>query len=178
MLDRRETALVVIDLQEKLLRVMLEREALVEQARKLVQGVLALEVPIVWTEQNPDGLGPTVPELAALLPGRPFVKRSFSCFGAAGFAEALAGLGRRQVVLAGIESHVCVWQTACHAVESGYEVHVCADAVSSRTASNRDLGLQKARDAGCILTSVETALFELLAEASGPAFKQILQIVK
>lgn len=177
MLERGKTALVVIDLQEKLLRAMLERDALVEQARKLVQGMLALEVPILWTEQNPDGLGPTVPELAALLPGEPFVKRSFSCFGAEGFAEALAGLGR-QIVLAGIESHVCVWQTACHAIEIGYEVHVCADAVSSRTAFNRDLGLQKARDAGCILTSVETALFELLGEATGPAFKQILQIVK
>ena len=178
MLGRDETALVVIDVQVKLMRVIHAREALVESLGKLVRGMAVLDVPIVWTEQNPDGLGPTVPEIAELLPGRPISKLSFSCCGEPAFADAVERLGRGQLVLAGIESHVCVWQTAADLLAMGHEVHVCADAVSSRTPENKAIGLQKARDAGAALTSVEAALFELLGVADGPAFKQILRIVK
>ena len=178
MLGRDETALVVIDVQVKLMRAIHAREALVESLGKLVRGMAVLDVPIVWTEQNPDGLGPTVPEIAELLPGRPISKLSFSCCGEPAFADAVERLGRGQLVLAGIESHVCVWQTAADLLAMGREVHVCADAVSSRTPENKAIGLQKARDAGAALTSVEAALFELLGVADGPAFKQILQIVK
>ena len=178
MLERAATALVVIDLQEKLLRAMHEREALVASCAKLARGMLALDVPIVWTEQNPEGLGPTVAEVASLLPGEPVAKRSFSCCGEPAFVEAVARLGRRQMVLAGIESHVCVWQTAADLLAAGHEVHVCADAVSSRTPANRDIGLERARDAGAAVTSVEMALFELLRAAEGDAFKQILPIVR
>jgi len=178
MLDRDRAALVLIDLQTRLVRAIHEPESVVASCQKLVRGMLALGVPILWTEQNPDGLGPTVPAVADLLPGEPITKRAFSCCGDPGFADALDGLGRQQLVLAGIESHVCVWQTAADLLARGCEVQVCADAVSSRTPANRDLGLQKARDAGAALTSVETALFELLRVAEGSAFKQILQIVK
>ena len=178
MLGRDETALVVIDVQVKLMRVIHAREALVESVGRLVRGMAVLEVPIVWTEQNPDGLGPTVPEIAELLAGRPISKLSFSCCGEPAFADVVERLGRGQLVLAGIESHVCVWQTAADLLAMGHEVHVCADAVSSRTPENKAIGLQKARDAGAALTSVEAALFELLGVADGPAFKQILRIVK
>ena len=178
MLNASDTTFVLIDLQVKLLRAIHAREALVEQMARLVRGMRALEVPIVWTEQNPDGLGPTTPEVAELLPGAPIAKFSFSCCGEHAFVEALAALAPTQVVLAGIESHVCVWQTAADLLATGHEVHVCADAVSSRTPENRAIGLQRARDAGAQVTSVEMALFELLGEAKGPAFKPILQIVK
>lgn len=103
---------------------------------------------------------------------------SFSCCGEPRVLEALAALGRRQVLLAGIEAHVCVYQTAADLVEAGYEVEIVADAASSRTAANREIGLQKARDAGAIITCVETALFELLRSADAPQFKAILKLVK
>ena len=178
MLRRAEAAFILIDLQEKLLRVIHGKEALVESCAKLARGTAALGVPILWTEQNPRGLGPTVPEVAELLPGEPVAKVSFSCCGEPAFAEAVAALGRKQLILAGIESHVCVWQTAADLLTAGHEVHICADAVSSRTPENRQIGLERARAAGAVVTSVEMALFELLHSADDPAFKAILQIVK
>ena len=178
MLAVDDTVLLMVDLQVKLARVIHQRDALVESAAKLVRGALALELPVLWAEQNPDGIGPTVPEVAELMPGEPITKTSFSCCGEPRFAEALEQVGRRQVLMAGIEAHVCVHLTALDLLEAGYEVQIVADAVSSRTARNRDIGLQKAKAAGAILTSVETALFELLRVAEGPKFKAILQIVK
>ena len=135
-------------------------------------------MPILWAEQNPQGLGATVREIASLLPGRPIPKRSFSCCGESRFMQALTDLGRRQVLLAGIEAHVCVYQTAMDLMERGFEVHVVADAVSSRTILNKDIALRTMRDAGASITSVETALFELLRVAEGEKFKEILKIVK
>ena len=177
-LARGTAALVLVDVQQKLLPAIHDREALVASCAKLARGMAALGVPIVWTEQNPKGLGPTVPEVAELLPGEAVTKVSFSCCGEPAFAEAVAALGRTQLVLAGIESHVCVWQTAADLLDGGHEVHICADAVSSRTPANRQIGLDRARAAGAAITSVEMALFELLDTAGDPAFKAILQIVK
>ena len=178
MLERDSTAFVLVDLQVKLLAAIHAKDALVANAAKLVRGMRALDVPIVWTEQNPRGLGPTLPEIADLLPGEPIVKFSFSCCREPSFADAVARLGRKQIVLAGMETHVCVWQTAADLLADGYEVHIVADAVSSRTPQNREIGIQKARDAGAVVTSVEAALFELLGVAEGPTFKEILKIVK
>jgi nicotinamidase-related amidase len=172
------TVLLVVDFQGKLARIVQDSDAVVQAARKLVAGAILLEVPILWTEQNPGGLGRTVPELADLLPGEPIPKLSFSCCGERRFVEALERLGRRQVLLAGIETHVCVYQTAADLLAAGYEVEVVADAVSSRTAENRDVGLAKVQRLGAGRTSVETALFELLRGAEGPKFKQLLKIVK
>ena len=178
MLARETTALVLIDVQDKLLRAIHNRDELVESCSRLVRGMVALGVPVVWTEQYPAGLGPTAAPVAELLVGEPIVKTSFSCCGDAAFAEAIERQGRRQLVLAGIESHVCVWQTASDLLAAGHEVHLCADAVSSRTPANRQIGIDRARMAGAAVTSVEMALFELLGAAQGDAFKQILRIVK
>lgn len=178
MLSVDETALIVIDVQAKLLPAIDGKDELVEGVCRIIEGAKVFGLPIVWTEQNPRGLGPTVGEVGALLDGQPITKVSFSCCGESAFVEALAGLGRKQVLLAGIESHVCVYQTASDLVEAGYEVHVVSDAVSSRTPANRQIGLDKMARAGAHVTSVETALFELLRAAEGPAFKQILKIVK
>ncbi|MCY2929644.1 MAG: isochorismatase family protein [Planctomycetota bacterium] len=178
MLTTDKTLLVIVDIQDKLARVMPERDALAQSASRLIRGANALGVPILFTEQNPAGLGPTVAELRPLLPGEPIVKRAFSCCGERAFVQALRAAGRRQILLAGIETHVCVYQTARDLRADGYDVEVVVDAVASRTPANRALGLEKIRAAGAAVTSVEAALFELLAVAEGPAFKEILKIVK
>jgi len=178
MLDASRTVLVVVDVQEKLTRVMPDPAGLADALGRLIRGAAVLELPVLWVEQNPDGLGPTVAALAKLLGGRPIVKRSFSCCGEPAFVEALAAAGRKQVLLAGIEAHVCIWQTAAELRAAGYEVEVPADATASRTALNKEVALGRIRAAGAGVTSVETALFELLGAAEGSKFKEILRIVK
>ncbi len=179
MLSSDKAILVVIDMQGRLAQSMYRKELLFDNVQKIIKGAQVLDIPILLTEQNPKGLGSTIPEIADLVPGvRRIPKLSFSCCGDALFLKELSALQRRQVLLTGIEAHVCVYQTTVDLVASGYEVHVVADAVSSRTAENKDIGLQKMKDAGAGITSVETALFELLRVAEGPRFKQIISIVK
>jgi len=179
MLQLDSTVLVVIDVQDKLFRVMPEREALAASLRKLVRGAQVLGVPVILTEQNPKGLGPTIAELADLMPGiQPIPKFSFSCCGEERFLRELEALGRRQVLLAGIELHICVYQTALDLLASGYEVQVVADCVTTRLLENREIGLTKLRDSGAGLTTAEMALFELLKTAEGDVFKEISRIVK
>jgi nicotinamidase-related amidase len=179
MLTTDKAVLVVIDMQGKLAQSMYCREQLFENVQKIIKGAQVLGLPLLLTEQNPKGLGPTIPEIADLVPGvRRIPKLSFSCCGDEAFSKELSGLQRRQVLLSGIEAHVCLYQTTVDLVASGYEVHVLADAVSSRTAENKAIGLQKMKDAGASITSVEAALFELLRVAEGPAFKQIISILK
>ena len=152
MLNTGETALLVIDIQEKLARVMHEREALIENAVKLARGANTLGVPVLITEQYPKGLGPTVPEVAAHIKVPPVEKLDFDCCGEPAFLTALEQFGRRQMLVCGIEAHVCVYQTVLGLLERGFGVHVVADAVSSRTARNRDLALQKMVSCGARLT--------------------------
>ncbi|MDO8885861.1 hydrolase [Candidatus Oleimmundimicrobium sp.] len=179
MLNVDNTVLVVIDVQEKLARAMYEREELIENLQKLIKGIKVLEVPIIWLEQNPRGLGSTVPEIAQLLSDlEPISKFSFSCCASESFMKEMKTLKRNHVLLAGIETHVCVYQTARDLVNLGYKVQVVADTISSRTAKNKQIGLERIKEVGGSLTSVETALFELLKVAEGPKFKEILKIVK
>jgi nicotinamidase-related amidase len=156
-----------------------EKEKLVENLQKLIKGERALGVPIILTEQNPAGLGDTVPEIAELVPDvKPIPKFCFSCCGEEDFMQIMKALDRKQVLLTGIETHVCVYQTAVELVNAGYEVQIVADCVSSRTPLNSEIGLKKASEAGASITSVETALFELLKIARGDTFKEISRIVK
>ncbi len=179
MLKLDDTALVVIDVQDKLAQLMHNRTELFKNLRLMIQGAQVLGIPILVTEQYPKGLGPTVPEVSELLRGiQPITKNAFSCCGERAFMLALEPLGRRQILLTGIETHVCVHQTALDLLGAGYAVQVIADAVSSRTAENRHIGLAKMRDAGVVITSTETALFELIRVAEGPLFKQISKLVK
>ena len=179
MLNIDKTALVIIDVQEKLSRVMHEKEKLFENLQKLVKGAKLLNIPIIITEQNPNGLGPTVSEIAPLLTDiKPVTKFSFSCCGEELFLRQLEMLNRKQVLLAGIETHVCVYQTAVDLIEAGYEVHTIVDCVSSRTLENKNLALDKMKSEGANLTSVEIALFELLKTAANPKFKELSKIVK
>jgi nicotinamidase-related amidase len=141
----------------------------------LVQGARTLGIPVVVTEQYPKGLGHTVPELTEHLDGvEPLEKVTFSATGADGFDLG----GRDQALVCGIESHVCVSQTAHDLLDRGVEVHVARDAVSSRTDENRELGLHKMEASGAVLTSVETALFELLGRAGGEEFKTVQGLIK
>ncbi|MFQ5612170.1 MAG: hydrolase [Anaerolineae bacterium] len=179
MLAVENTVLLVVDVQGKLAHLMHGKDALFENLQKIIKGAQVLQVPILWAEQNPDGLGPTIPEVARHLAGaQPISKLSFSCCGSDRFVQALNALNRRQVLVAGIETHVCVYQTTLDLLELGYEVQIVTDAVSSRTAENRQIGLERMKEAGARLTSAETALFELLKVAEGTQFKQILEIVK
>ena len=179
MLNVDDTLLLVVDIQEKLSRVMHSRQELVENARRLVQGARVLGLPVICTEQNPKGLGPTVAEIRELLAAEaPIGKFSFSCCSSTECMQQLRRHDRRCVLLAGIETHICVYQTAADLVAAGFHTEVVADACSSRTPRNELVGLDKCRAAGAHVTSIETALFELLKVAEGPLFKQILDIVK
>lgn len=173
------TALVLIDVQAALAPLMFEAALLRANLRKVLAGARLLGMPVLWCEQNPQHLGGTLPELAALLPDQqPIPKMSFSCGGCPAFMQAVRALGRPTMVLAGIETHVCVYQTARDLMAAGYRVEIVADAVSSRTALNRTIGLQRAQQLGAGMTSAEMLLLELLGGAAHPAFKAILKLIK
>jgi len=179
MLIVENTVLLVVDVQEKLVRVMSDRQVLIENLEKIIKGAQVLGIPILLTEQNLEGLGMTIPEVAHLLPDIQRIRKfSFSCCGSDRFIQTLKRVNRKQVLISGIETHVCVYQTAADLLNLGYEVQVVTDAVSSRTAENRHIGLERIKDAGAALTSTETALFELLRVAEGAKFKELLKIVK
>lgn len=179
MIDPDNSVVVLIDVQERLVPVMHERDALVRNLRILLQGARILDVPILWLQQYPQGLGGTVPEVAECLEGiEPIDKICFSGFGSPSFREALQGCQRRTAVLAGIESHVCVYQTARDLLADGYGVEVVRDAVTSRTTANRQAGLERMRHLGAGLVSVEMLLFEWLGEAGSPQFKEISRLVR
>ena len=179
MLKKENTTLLIVDIQGNLAHLMHGKELLFKNVQKLIKGIQILGVPILWVEQNPQGLGPTIPDIADILSNiQPISKMSFSSCRNDDFLQALNALNRKQVLVAGIEAHVCVYQTAADIVDIGYEVQVVTDAVSSRSVINKEIGLQRMRDSGVSLTSVETALFELLKVAEGEQFKEILKIVK
>lgn len=179
MLTIDNTALLVVDVQGKLAGLMYQKEALFENLKRLIKGAQTLQLPIVLTEQYPKGLGPTAPELLDLMPEiKPVEKITFSCCANDEFSKTLRSLGRKQLLLAGIETHICVYQTAIDLLNSGFEVQVVTDAVSSRKRSNKRIGIERMKMAGAIPTSTEMALFELLHVAEGEKFKEISKLVK
>jgi nicotinamidase-related amidase len=158
---------------------MFEKEALLENTQKLVKGLQLLGAPIIMTEQNPRGLGPTVPDLSQLIPEiKPLPKFCFSCYQNQEFQDALTSLKRRQALVCGIEAHICVYQTTLELLNNGYEVQVVADAVSSRTLRNREIALTRMQSEGAKLTSTEMALFELLKTAESSKFRELSRIIK
>lgn len=179
MLTPDNTVFLLVDVQGKLAHSMFARDDLFSNLKKLVKGVRVLEVPILWAEQNPKGLGPTVPEIAGLLTDLQAIpKYSFSCYKNKDIRQALEALNRRNVLVAGIETHVCVYQTIRDLNKAAYHSQIVADAVSSRTSENKQIGLEKCKSTGADITSVETVLFELLGVAEGEKFKKIIDIVK
>jgi len=172
--------MVLVDLQERLLPAIDGRDAVVRNAILLLRLARALDVPVLLTTQYAQGLGRTIPEiLAEATDAAPIDKVTFGCFGDEGFRSRLRGLvGRDQLLLAGVESHICVAQTALGALEAGFTVHVASDAVGSRTDANRQVGLARMQKAGAYLSSAEMAVYELLGRSDSPAFKAMLPHLK
>ncbi len=171
--------LVVVDVQGKLAQLMYDKDNLFANLERMIKGAQLLGIPILWTEQYPEGLGATVPAIAQLMnDGSPLVKDTFSCCGDGKFAAALKASGRNNVMLTGIETHVCVYQTARDLLADGFSVELIADAVSSRSAANKELGIARMKDLGAGVMSTEMTLFELLRVAKGDKFKEVLRIVK
>jgi nicotinamidase-related amidase len=181
-LTRSEAVLVVIDVQERLMPVIHDRFEVERNAERLVRGAPLLGVPVIVTEQYVKGLGPTVEPLRIALEEsggyRPIEKQCFSAHGCDAFAAQLAALERKQIIVAGVETHVCVYQTVRDLLAAGSAVWVAADAVSSRTARNRDIALQRMTADGARLTSAEMALFELLGVAGNDEFRAVSRLVK
>ena len=179
MLGVANTVISIIDVQGKLATLMHEKEKLYKNLQILVQGAQVLELPVLWLEQYPEGLGPTIPEISELLSYQePLAKTCFSACGQSEFVRQLDNSGRKQVLIAGIETHICVYQTVRDLMDRGYYVEVIEDAVSSRTPANKRVGLEKMAACGAAITTVEMALFELLRKAESPQFKEIARLVK
>lgn len=179
MLTRKNSILHIIDVQERIFDVMHNKEFLKENMVRLLKGIQVLDIPVVWMEQYPKGLGPTIPELRELLPEqKPMEKMCFSSCNQPDFLSKLKSSGKNSVLVMGIETHVCVYQTVTDLLSQGFDVEVVADAVSSRTEKNYELGLRIIESLGAKLTTVEMALFELLKESGTDEFKQISRLVK
>lgn len=176
-----QPVLVIVDVQERLFNAMdaERRDEMVRNVKLLCATARRFGVPVVVTEQYPKGLGHTLPELRAVLDDvTPVEKTAFSCCGADGFTDRLRALGARRVILAGIEAHVCVLLTALDLRAGGFEVSIVADAVCSRRASNLEVGLEQARQAGVVITATETVVFQLLGHADTDAFRELSKLLR
>jgi nicotinamidase-related amidase len=179
MLDRRNCCLVVVDVQGKLAQLMHNKQALFNNIQILIQAAQILNIPILWCQQCPDSLGPTVPEIGQLLTdNEPINKAAFSCCGAGQFNARLNELARQQVLLCGIETHVCIYQTALDLLRKGFSVDLITDAVSSRTLENKQIAIKRMAIEGANISCTEMALFELLKTAEHPQFRQIASLIK
>jgi nicotinamidase-related amidase len=181
-LERDRTVLLVVDVQERLGAAMdpAKLERMVKNTRLLIESAKVLGIPVFATEQYPKGLGPTVSALRDVLPAdvAPIDKLAFSCGAVKEVARRLFQSGRRQVVIAGMETHICVFQTVRDLAAGGYQPFVARDAVLSRTAENHETGLQLMRESGATITSTETVVYDLLGAAGTPEFKQIAPMMK
>ena len=179
MLEIDKTALVVVDVQGKLAELMFDKESLFANIAILIKAAKILDIPIVWCQQVPAALGPTIPQLAELLEcTEPIDKYTFSCCGNRDFSTRIKEIKPSQVILTGIEAHICLYQTAMDLMDMDIDVNVIADAVSSRTPENKDIALRRLNSEGASLSTTEMALFELLKDAKHPNFKDIAKLVK
>ncbi|MDF1535731.1 MAG: hydrolase [bacterium] len=171
--------LVIVDVQERLAKVMDRREQVEGAIGVLIRVARLHDIPVVLTQQYTRGLGPTVKSLAGQLEGVEHVEKIiFSCCGEEPFNKALDGLGRKKVILTGMEAHICVYQTALDLIDSGYSLHVPWDAVCSRSDGNRDAALRSMERAGAVITSSETVAFQILGKAGTPEFKEISALLR
>jgi nicotinamidase-related amidase len=174
-----QACLVIVDIQGKLAQMMHEREVLFAQTEILVKAFTELKMPILWCQQAPEALGPTVEPIQALLTlHHPINKTCFSAWKNKDFQAQLIDSNCSQVVMCGIETHICIYQTARDLLENGFQVDIVAEAVSSRTARNKAMGLDRIQKLGGQVTSVEMLLFELLETADHPAFRALAKLIK
>ena len=176
-LSPMNTALLLIDVQERINGVMVDQSHLSRQ-QVLLEAFGVLDLPVVTTEQYPKGLGPTLPDLADRLPSPAVEKMTFSCARQPEAMQAIEATGRKQIVVTGIETHVCVLQTALDLLDRGYDVHVPHDAVNSRRAKDKEWALHRMLAAGAVITATESALFELLERCGTDQFKAVSKMIR
>lgn len=179
MFTPEKSLLVVIDIQGTLAHLMAHKKKLIANTSRLIRAASILKIPTLVTEQVPDKLGPTVPEISECFDDFwPIAKSSFSCYGEPKFSQMVDSMNRKEIVLAGIETHVCVYQTARDLIDKGYQVQVVGDATSSRTAENKHYALEHIKHAGGGVTSVEMIVCEWLRGSQHPQFKSIINLIK
>ena len=179
MLDQKKSILVIIDVQGKLARIMHDSDKLITNLDILISGMKLLNIPIMLMEQLPDKLGSTIPKIKNLLTDhKPIIKDVFSCMKNDEFKNQINRIKPNHIILAGIESHVCVYQTAMDLLDKKHNVHIVVDAISSRTSVNKELGIDRMLLGGAVQTSVEMLLFELQGNAKGERFRKISKLVK
>jgi len=178
-LKRDRVTLVIVDIQERLAPAMKVKDKIVANTVHLIEAAKLLKLPLLVTEQYPKGLGRTIPEISETLPEyAPIEKIAFSCCGERSFLDAVSATEKTQVILTGMETHVCVLQTCIDLLKAGYHVHAAADAICSRSKDNYRVALEFMRDAGAVISSTETILFQLLEKAGSEAFKTISSRIK
>lgn len=178
-LQRMDAAILVVDVQERLLKEVVQPEKVVKNIVKLVRAAKILNVPIVVTEHNPKIFGATAsPILDALGDCKPISKMIFSCFGERAFVDAIDNLDKSQLIVAGLETHICVCQTALDAIADDLDTHVLFDAVTARSEENHRIGLEKMKEGGVIPSSTEIAIFDLMEQAGTDTFRKILPLLK
>jgi len=178
-LDRAATALLVVDIQERLLSQIFEKERLIRESARMIQGAAILKIPIFVTEQYKKGLGLTVSEISSLIKEfAPIEKETFSACGAEGLVDKLKSRNIRDILLCGMESHICILSTCLDLLDENFNVFVMADAISARNPENTRLALERMRDSGAVVASTEMVLFELLGRAATDEFKEILKLVR
>lgn len=178
-LIKDEVVLVLVDIQDRLAAVMSERENVVSNTLHLIEAAKMFKLPIILTEQYPEGLGQTVKEIRDALPSyEPLEKLMFGCCSEPAFMKNISSIRRKKVILCGMETHVCVLQTCLGLIKDGYSVHVVKNAVCSRTKENFEIGIEFMRTAGAVITCTETVLFQLLEKAGTEEFKLISKRIK
>lgn len=177
-LERGKTVFVLVDIQDKFVPVMQDADGLISNADILVRTSEIVGIPLLVTEQYPKGLGKTTDRISLTEGNGRIEKVHFSCFGSDDFRKRLKGLGKESIVIFGVEAHVCILKTALDAMKEGYKVHVVADAVSSRTESNRALALERLRQSGAFIVSTEMILFQLMDRAGTDEFKAIRKLIR
>ncbi|MCF8083854.1 MAG: hydrolase [Deltaproteobacteria bacterium] len=179
LLRRENSGVVIVDMQEKLMGAMGGKERVIDRAVKLIHLAEGFDLPIILTEQNPGGLGPTLSEIREHLPDyAPIEKMEFNCLRVEAFNKRLEEVRLHNIILMGVETHICIFQTCVALLERGYRVHIPHHAVDSRTTDNWRIGLELMRDAGAVITSAETIIFQLLKKAGTEEFKKMLPYVK
>ncbi|MFT6154621.1 MAG: nicotinamidase-related amidase [Bermanella sp.] len=179
MLRKENAGLIVTDIQGKLARLVHDSDNIIANCVKLIKGAQALGLPIIWLEQNPDKLGPTVDDISSLLSTQnPIPKFSFNACDEPQFIQAVSAVNVNTWLICGIEAHICVYQTAMHLKHLGYSVQLVSDCISSRTLDNKNLGVSKLSNNGIELTGLEMCLYELIKDCREKEFKNILSLIK
>ncbi len=179
LLDRESTGMVIVDVQDKLIQAMSRKQRVVDNMLKLIHLAKIFDLPVILTEQYPEALGPTLPEIGESLPAtEPISKLHFNCCEVDAFNNRLDSESLENLIIAGVESHICVFQTCLALVERGYKVHVPQDAVDSRTEENWRVGLGLMSKAGAYVTSTETIIYQILKKSGTREFKEMLKLVK